>query len=117
MSHTVIGLRHHKRLLLSLCAGLALAVFTPAVRYAGAQEAPAAEKQATGKKPSEPDDIWTAAAPRLNRALRESNDAMTARIAKLDEFFAERKEGARPFAEAVLGLEGKARAAAGLGER
>ena len=109
MSKTMISFRNSgSRMLPTLCASLVLAPFTPLARHADAQMTGKARTQETTKKPSTPQEVWTATSPSY-LALRESKDAMTARIATLDEFFAERKQGTRPFAEAVLGLEGKAR--------
>lgn len=96
-----------------LCIALALSIGAPLARAADDRHA-AAENPA-GKKPSTPDDIRMAAASRLDRALGESSDAIKARLKALEEFFAERKAGARPFAQAVLGMEGKGRAAASFG--
>ncbi len=117
MSRTKISFRNSvSRNMLTLCAGLALAMFTPLARHADAQDGRVAARQTTRTKPSTPQEVWTAVVPRIDVALRESNNAIAARIATLDEFFAERQQGARPFAEAVLSLEGKARATAGIGE-
>ena len=54
---------------------------------------------------------WAAAIPRIRQAELDSQAAIKSQLARIDEFFAARKEGARPFAAAVLGTEGKLQAA------
>lgn len=88
----------------------------PAAAQTGVSSPSRAAAKAPAARKIDPQDAWAAARPRVERALRESESAINARIAKLDEFFAERKEGARPFAESVLSLEGKARASSALAE-
>jgi hypothetical protein len=50
---------------------------------------------------------WERIVPRLEKADQESAAAIDREVAKLDVFFGERKRGARPFAEEILGLGAK----------
>jgi hypothetical protein len=50
---------------------------------------------------------WDKIVPRLDEADRLSRAAVDDRLAGLDDFFREHRDGVRPFAEAVLSLSGK----------
>ncbi len=59
------------------------------------------------RKPVSPVLAWEAIERRLARADRDSTAVAEAQLAGINEFFAGRKRGARPFAQAVLGMQGK----------
>jgi hypothetical protein len=91
------------------------------VAAAGAADEPAGSAEGPGngvfsRKNVSPEATWQAIRPRLAQAERDSAKAVESELAAINEFFAERKEGARSFAEAVLGFEGKLRAAGGIAE-
>jgi hypothetical protein len=56
------------------------------------------------RKPASPAVTWAAVVTRMEQSDREADCAAAARVAQLDAFFAERKRGARPFAEEILGV-------------
>jgi hypothetical protein len=71
---------------------------------------------AAESKPESSGVTWEAIRPRLEQADRDSATAVELQLASINEFFAERTQGARPFAEAVLGTEGKLEATGGVVE-
>jgi hypothetical protein len=78
-------------------------------------DVPAAAQSAVFSTPpasqeTNPRETWVAVASRLKQAERDSATAVESQLARVNEFFAGRKQGARPFAVAVLGTEGKLQA-------
>ena len=61
--------------------------------------------------------VWEAAVPRIRQAELDCLAAVESQVAGINEFFTERKQGARPFATAVLGTEGKLQATGALAEK
>jgi hypothetical protein len=53
---------------------------------------------------------WEKVAPRLEQSKGDSRAAITRRLKQVTSYFDERKSGARPFAQAVLGVDGKIQA-------
>lgn len=70
----------------------------------------------TEEKPASHEADWEVIRPRLEQAEHDSAEAVESQFAAINDFFAECKKGARPFAEAVLGTEGKLQAAGGIVE-
>ncbi|MCE9603458.1 MAG: hypothetical protein K8U03_00990 [Planctomycetia bacterium] len=50
---------------------------------------------------------WDKIEPRIDEADREALECLKVELASIDEFFYERRAGTKPFAEAVLSLQGK----------
>ncbi len=99
-------------LLLALAAGYLSEV--PAAAQTAADSPPPAAANVPAARKTDPRDAWAAVAARLDQADRESAESVESQLARVNEFFTERKQGARPFAEAVLGTEGKLQATGGL---
>jgi len=87
------------RLTRILCIALALSLGAPPLH--------ADDRPAPRPKKLDPRDAWTAAIPRLIQAERESGEALQKRLQSIKEYLDKRKEGTRPFAEAVLSVKGK----------
>jgi hypothetical protein len=112
--------------------GLALLGLGVLIYAAGGQPETPAAPVAVGQEPEQfKDDIpnpppaddgaareaaWEAASKRLVEAEQESLQACEARVAACSAFFADRGRGAAVFAEELLGIEGKLRAAGGVVE-
>jgi hypothetical protein len=67
-------------------------------------------------KPVSDEAAWEEIRPRLEQTERDSAAAVESQLARINDFFAECKKGARPFAEAVLSTDGKLQAAGSVVE-
>jgi hypothetical protein len=116
-------LQIERRVLYSLAAVMAVVGVTLAAQAVRPAKRPPAQHlvvTATTSSPApkpkklDPRDAWAAAVPRMLQADRESIEAAHQRLETVKQYLEERKRGARPFAEAVLNLKGKALYTAGL---
>src|SRR5437016_4511556 len=64
--------------------------------------------QAFADPPEKPEDAWRKAAPLLEKVERESLAAVGEQVKAVDQVFDEARKGAYPFAEDILGMQGKA---------
>ena len=121
MKHTIVKFHRHAffRLALSATAVLVAAACSSnvpaAAQTADSSPPPAAGSGPEARKP-DPQAAWAAATRRMTEDEGEAAKALESQLARINAFFAERKQGARPFAAAVLSTEGKLQATSALVE-
>src|SRR5450759_1128690 len=90
--------------LAALCGFVAAGCLSvPAAAQEAVSSTPPAAASAPAARRTNPREAWVAVATSLRQAERDSATAVESQLARINEFFAGRKQGARPFAEAVLG--------------